>query len=108
MHRSFLWSKASVKVGSVLLPLALLTSSCSASDPAASLPPEQNRWNQGEWLVKLIDRVCEVVRPFGPDFTDETIQALDESVRSQLLADIAEIEKIAPSRLEEPLATLCS
>jgi hypothetical protein len=48
------------------------------------------------------------MEPIGYDFTDETIQALDESVQRQLLADIAEIEKISPSRLEIPLAQLCS
>jgi hypothetical protein len=48
------------------------------------------------------------MEPIGYDFTDETIQALSESVQQQLLDDIAAIEKIAPSRLEVPLATLCS
>ena len=95
MHRSAIWSKASVKASSVFLALALLTSSCSARDTQASLP-------------ELIDRVCKVMKPIGYDFTESTIQALSESVQRQLLDDIAAIEKIAPSRLEVPLATLCS
>jgi len=94
MHRSAIWSKASVKASSVFLALALLTSSCSSADPQAS-------------LSELIDRVCTVMKPIGYDFTDSTIQALDEAVQEQLLADIAEIEEIDPSRLEVPLAMLC-
>ena len=94
MHRSAFWSKASVKASSVFLALALLTSSCSARDTQASLP-------------ELIDRVCTVMKPIGYDFTESTIQALDEAVQEQLLADIAEIEKIDPSRLSVPLARLC-
>jgi hypothetical protein len=48
------------------------------------------------------------MEPIGYNFTESTIQALDEAVQRQLLDDIAAIEKIAPSRLEVPLATLCS
>ena len=95
MHRSSNRSKASAKAGTVFIALALLTSSCSSSDPQASLP-------------ELIERVCKVMEPIGYNFTESTIQALDEAVQQQLLDDIAEIEKIAPSRLEVPLATLCS
>ena len=84
-----------LKAGSVFLALAMLTSSCSAKDTQASLP-------------ELIDRVCTVMKPIGYDFTESTIQALDEAVQEQLLADIAEIEEIDPSRLEVPLAMLCS
>jgi len=47
------------------------------------------------------------MKPIGYDFTESTIQALDEAVQEQLLADIAEIEKIDPSRLSIPLARLC-
>jgi len=95
MHRSAFWSKASVKASSVFLSLALLTSSCSARDTQASLP-------------ELIDRVCTVMEPIGYDFTDSTIQALDESVQQQLLDDIAKIKELSPSSLDIPLATLCS
>lgn len=84
-----------LKTSAVFLTLALITTSCGASNSEPS-------------LQELIDRVCQVMEPIGYDFTDETIQALDESVQRQLLDDIAEIEKIAPSRLEIPLATLCS
>ncbi len=84
-----------LKTSTVLLTLALITTSCGASNSEPS-------------LQELIDRVCQVMEPIGYDFTDETIQALDESVQRQLLADIAEIEKISPSRLEVPLAKLCS
>ena len=84
-----------LKTSAVFLALALITTSCSASNSEPS-------------LQELIDRVCQVMEPIGYDFTDETIQALDESVQRQLLADIAEIEKISPSRLEIPLAKLCS
>ena len=84
-----------LKTSAVFLALALITTSCGASNSEPS-------------LQELIDRVCQVMEPIGYDFTDETIQALDESVQRQLLADIAEIEKISPSRLEVPLAKLCS
>ena len=84
-----------LKTSAVFLALALITTSCGASNSEPS-------------LQELIDRVCQVMEPIGYDFTDETIQALDESVQRQLLADIAEIEKISPSRLEIPLAKLCS
>ena len=84
-----------LKTSAVFLTLALTTTSCGASNSEPS-------------LQELIDRVCQVMEPIGYDFTDETIQALDESVQRQLLADIAEIEKISPSRLEVPLAKLCS
>ena len=84
-----------LKTSAVFLTLALTTTSCGASNSEPS-------------LQELIDRVCQVMEPIGYDFTDETIQALDESVQRQLLADIAEIEKISPSRLEVPLAQLCS
>jgi hypothetical protein len=83
-----------LKTSAVFLALALITTSCGASNSEPS-------------LQELIDRVCQVMEPIGYDFTDETIQALDESVQRQLLADIAEIEKISPSRLEIPLAQLC-
>ena len=84
-----------LKTSAVFLTLALITTSCGASNSEPS-------------LQELIDRVCQVMEPIGYDFTDETIQALAESVQRQLLADIAEIEKISPSRLEIPLAQLCS
>ena len=84
-----------LKTSAVFLTLALTTTSCGASNSEPS-------------LQELIDRVCQVMEPIGYDFTDETIQALDESVQRQLLADIAEIEKISPSRLEIPLAQLWS
>ena len=84
-----------LKTSAVCLALALIATSCGASNSEPS-------------LQELIDRVCQVMEPIGYDFTDETIQALDESVQRQLLADIAEIEKISPSRLEVPLAKLCS
>ena len=84
-----------LKTSAVFLALALISTSCGASNSEPS-------------LQELIDRVCQVMEPIGYDFTDETIQALDESVQRQLLADIAEIEKISPSRLEIPLAQLCS
>ena len=84
-----------LKTSAVFLALALITPSCGASNSEPS-------------LQELIDRVCQVMEPIGYDFTDETIQALDESMQRQLLADIAEIEKISPSRLEIPLAQLCS
>lgn len=84
-----------LKTSAVFLTLALITTSCGASNSEPS-------------LQELIDRVCQVMEPIGYDFTDETIQVLDESVQRQLLADIAEIEKISPSRLEVPLAKLCS
>ena len=84
-----------LKTSAVFLALALISTSCGASNSEPS-------------LQELIDRVCQVMEPIGYDFTDETIQALDESVQRQLLADIAEIEKISPSRLEVPLAKLCS
>ena len=84
-----------LKTSAVFLTLALITTSCGSSNSEPS-------------LQELIDRVCQVMEPIGYDFTDETIQALDESVQRQLLADIAEIEKISPSRLEVPLAKLCS
>jgi hypothetical protein len=79
----------------VFLALAMFATSCSASNSEPS-------------LQELIERVCKVMEPIGYDFTESTIQALDEAVQRQLLDDIAAIEKIAPSRLEVPLATLCS
>ena len=84
-----------IKAGSVFLALAVLTTSCSTSKPEAS-------------LTELIDRVCTVMEPIGYDFTDSTIQALDESVQQQLLADIDKIKELSPSSLDIPLATLCS
>ena len=90
-----MWMKASAKVGSVFLTLALLSSSCSSTDPQAR-------------LAELTDRVCKVMEPIGYDFTDATIQALDESVQRQLLADIAEIEEISPTLMNLPLETLCN
>jgi hypothetical protein len=44
----------------------------------------------------------------GYDYTQSAIESLGEDVQRQVLADIAEIEKISPSRLEVPLETLCS
>ena len=95
MHSLAMWMKASAKAGSVFLALALLTASCSSTDPQAR-------------LAELTDRVCKVMEPIGYDFTDATIQALDESVQRQLLADIAEIEEISPTLLNLPLETLCN
>ncbi|MCF8552680.1 MAG: hypothetical protein K9G01_03770 [Candidatus Planktophila sp.] len=95
MHSLAMWMKASAKVGSVFLALALLTASCSSTDPQAR-------------LAELTDRVCKVMEPIGYDFTDATIQALDESVQRQLLADIAEIEEISPTLMNLPLETLCN
>ena len=95
MHSLAMWMKASAKAGSVFLALALLTASCSSTDPQAR-------------LAELTDRVCKVMEPIGYDFTDATIQALDESVQRQLLADIAEIEEISPILINLPLETLCN
>ena len=95
MHSLAMWMKASAKAGSVFLALALLTASCSSTDPQAR-------------LAELTDRVCKIMEPIGFDFTDATIQALDESVQRQLLADIAEIEEISPTLLNLPLETLCN
>ena len=95
MHSLAMWMKASAKAGSVFLALALLTSSCSSTDPQAR-------------LAELTDRVCKVMEPIGFDFTDATIQALDESVQRQLLADIAEIEEISPTLMNLPLEALCN
>jgi len=95
MHRSAFWSKASVKASSVFLALVLLTSSCSSADPQAR-------------LAELTDRVCKTMKTVGYDFTDATIQALDESVQRQLLSDIAEIEEISPTLMNLPLESLCS
>jgi hypothetical protein len=83
------------KAGSVVLALALLTTSCGTPETKASLP-------------ELIDRVCKVMETIGYDYTQSAIEALGEDVQRQLLDDIAEIEKISPSRLEVPLETLCS
>jgi hypothetical protein len=90
-----LQSQFKFKAGSIYLAFVLLIASCGTPDNKASLP-------------ELIDRVCEIMEPIGYDFTESSIQALDESVQRQLLDDIAEIEKISPSRLEVPLETLCS
>ena len=95
MHSLAMWMKASAKAGSVFLALALLTSSCSSTDPQAR-------------LAELTDRVCKIMEPIGFDFTDATIQALDESVQRQLLADIAEIEEISPTLMNLPLEALCN
>ena len=59
-------------------------------------------------VSELTDSVCKVMEPIGYDFTDATIQALDESVQRQLLADIAEIEEISPTLLNLPLESLCN
>ncbi len=83
-----------LKAGSVFLALALLTTSCSSADPQAR-------------LAELTDRVCQTMKTVGYDFTDATIQALDESVQRQLLADIAEIEEISPTLMNLTLETLC-
>ena len=95
MHSLAMLMKVKAKAGSVFLALALLTASCSSTDPQAR-------------LAELTDRVCKVMKPIGFDFTDATIQALDESVQRQLLADIAEIEEISPTLLNLPLETLCN
>ena len=95
MHSLAMLMKVKAKAGSVFLALALLTASCSSTDPQAR-------------LAELTDRVCKVMEPIGFDFTDATIQALDESVQRQLLADIAEIEEISPTLMNLPLETLCN
>ena len=95
MHSLAMLIKVKAKVGSVFLALALLTASCSSTDPQAR-------------LAELTDRVCKIMEPIGFDFTDATIQALDESVQRQLLADIAEIEEISPILINLPLETLCN
>ena len=95
MHSLAMLIKVKAKAGSVFLALALLTASCSSTDPQAR-------------LAELTDRVCKVMEPIGFDFTDATIQALDEPVQRQLLADIAEIEEISPTLMNLPLETLCN
>ena len=95
MHSLAMLMKVKAKAGSVFLALALLTASCSSTDPQAR-------------LAELTDRVCKIMEPIGFDFTDATIQALDESVQRQLLADIAEIEEISPTLMNLPLETLCN
>jgi hypothetical protein len=87
--------RRSVKAGSVFLALALITTSCSSSDPQARID-------------ELVNGVCKIMRPIGFDFTDATIQALDESVQRELLANISEIKTLEPTLLDMPLATLCS
>jgi hypothetical protein len=95
MHSLAMFIKVKAKPGTVFLALALLTSSCSSADPQAR-------------LAELTDRVCKTMKTVGYDFTDATIQALDESVQRQLLSDIAEIEEISPTLMNLPLESLCS
>lgn len=95
MHSLAMLIKVKAKAGSVFLSLVLLTTSCGSTDPQAR-------------LAELTDSVCKVMEPIGFDFTDATIQALDESVQRQLLADIAEIEEISPTLMNLPLETLCN
>ena len=58
-------------------------------------------------IAELTDRLCKTMSIVGYDFSDSAIQSLDESVQSQLLADIDELRVLAPSVLDRPLAELC-
>ena len=44
----------------------------------------------------------------GYNFEDSAIQSLDKSVGDQLMRDIDELRKLAPSVLDRPLEELCS
>lgn len=84
-----------IKVGSLFFAVAIFTTSCSSSDPQATLP-------------ELIERVCKVMETIGYDYTQSAIDGLGEDVQRQLLSDIAEIEKLSPSRLDVSLESLCN
>jgi hypothetical protein len=78
------------------LTAVLALSACSGSnnDPQAK-------------IAELTDRLCKTMSIVGYDFSDSAIQSLDESVQSQLLADIDELRVLAPSVLDRPLTELC-
>lgn len=58
-------------------------------------------------IAELTDRLCKTMSIVGYNFSDSAIQSLDESVQKQLMEDIDDLRKLAPSVLERPIAELC-
>lgn len=83
----------SLSIASLSLVLAL--SGCSSSqDPQSK-------------IAELTDRLCKTMSIIGYDYADSAIQSLDKSLQEQLLADIEELQVLAPSVLERQLTDVC-
>lgn len=80
---------------SVLLVLVLVLSGCGSSqDPQSK-------------IAELTDRLCKTMSIIGYNYSESAIQTLDKSVQEQLLADIEELNVLAPSVLDRQLTELC-
>ena len=79
----------------VSLSVLMLCAACGNQDPQAK-------------LADLTDRVCKTMKLIGYNFEESAIQSLDQSMQDQLMSDISEIKKLAPSLLNRPLEELCA
>jgi hypothetical protein len=77
------------------LTVSVFLSSCGSTDPQ-------------EKIANITERLCKTMKIIGYNFDDSAIQSLDESVGDQLMRDIDELRKLAPSVLNRPLEELCS
>jgi hypothetical protein len=84
----------STKIISILCLLIVLTS-CGSENPQ-------------EKIANITERLCKTMKIIGYNFDDSAIQSLDKSVGDQLMRDIDELRKLAPSVLDRPLEELCS
>jgi hypothetical protein len=64
--------------------------------------------NPQEKIANITERLCKTMKIIGYNFEDSAIQSLAKSVGDQLMRDIDELRKLAPSVLDRPLEELCS
>ena len=94
MKRYYNLFRKALPIASLALVLALTGCSGSSEDP-------QSR------IADITDRLCKTMSIIGYDYSTSAIQTLDKSLMRQLLADIKELEILAPSVLDRRLTELC-
>lgn len=84
----------SLSIASIVLVLALTGCAGSNKDPQSK-------------IAEITDRLCKTMSIIGYDYSESAIQTLDETLLRQLLADIDELNVLAPSVLDRRFTELC-
>ena len=87
-------SRKALPIASLALALVLTGCSGSNEDPQSK-------------IADITDRLCKTMSIIGYDYSTSAIQTLDKSLMRQLLADIKELEILAPSVLKRTWTEVC-
>ena len=94
MKRYYNLFRKALPIASLALVLALTGCSGSSEDPQSK-------------IADITDRLCKTMSIIGYDYSTSAIQTLDKSLMRQLLADIKELEILAPSVLKRTWTEVC-